>query len=115
MVFKYTIYNYINKILIKIFMDLADFGVASLFHGKEDKLNNAQGTYFFMSPEMCQKGDKEGFSGKNADIWALAVTFWAFTFLLVPFSGDTIAGILENVKNEEFKIVFHIRYILFFY
>ena len=54
-----------------------------------------------MSPEMSSKEAKEGFSGKSADIWALATTFWAFSFLEVPFGGNTATKILENIKNQE--------------
>ena len=55
-----------------------------------------------MSPEMCKKNNNEGYSGKIADIWALGVTFWSFTFMNVPFIGSNISKILENIQNQEF-------------
>ena len=41
-----------------------------------------------MAPEMFDKEKSKNFSGKLADIWALGVTFYCFTFLVVPFDGE---------------------------
>lgn len=41
-----------------------------------------------MPPEACDKDKvKDGYSGKAADIWALGITFFAFVYLDVPFTG----------------------------
>jgi len=41
-----------------------------------------------MAPEMFDPDKCKSYSGKAADIWALGVTFYCFTFLIVPFDGD---------------------------
>lgn len=68
--------------------------------GENDKLGNTQGTYHFMPPEACDKDKiKDGYSGKAADIWALGITFYAFAFLKVPFNGDSVPDMLNNIIN----------------
>ena len=70
---------------------IADFGV-SVIVGENDLLDNTQGTYLFMPPEACDKDQvKKGYSGKAADIWSLGVTFYSFTFLDVPFKGESLS------------------------
>ena len=46
-----------------------------------------------MSPEMFDVVKAKNFSGKSADIWALGVTFFCFTFLQVPFDGEELPEI----------------------
>lgn len=72
-----------------------------------DILNKCAGTYHFMSPESIKTKDKQnkGFSGKRADIWALGVTLFAFTYKIVPFDGDNVIEILENIENQEYIIL----------
>jgi [calcium/calmodulin-dependent protein kinase] kinase len=80
---------------------IGDFGV-SVIIGQDDLLNNTQGTYHFMPPEACDKDKvKLGFSGKSADVWALGVTFFCFTFLEVPFNGDNISELFERISKAE--------------
>ncbi|CAD8082598.1 unnamed protein product [Paramecium sonneborni] len=81
---------------------IADFGVSQVVGSKNDVLDNTQGTYYFMPPEACDKETaKDGYSGKAADIWALGITFFAFTYLSVPFTGDSIPDILKNISQNE--------------
>jgi serine/threonine protein kinase len=67
-----------------------------------DKLKNCGGTYHFTCPEAGSKRSKNGFSGIKSDIWALGVTFFAFTFRTVPFDGNNLFEIIENIENQEF-------------
>ena len=68
---------------------------------------------------MCPESGKEnehsaGFSGKRADIWALGVTLFSFTYNVVPFDGETILEILENIeKQETFNFESYLLFILF--
>ncbi|CAD8092971.1 unnamed protein product [Paramecium sonneborni] len=81
---------------------IADFGVSQVVGSKNDVLDNTQGTYYFMPPEACNKETaKDGYSGKAADIWALGITFFAFTYLSVPFTGNSIPDILKNISSNE--------------
>ena len=53
---------------------LADFGVSD--HIKEDgddTISKSAGTPAFMAPECCEPGS---FSGKQADLWAAAVSLY---------------------------------------
>ena len=56
-----------------------------------------------MAPELCDHKvtTEGGVSGKLADVWALGITFWAFTFLKVPFIADDVMGIMEAIKKAE--------------
>ncbi|CAD8088420.1 unnamed protein product [Paramecium primaurelia] len=81
---------------------IADFGVSQVVGSKNDVLDNTQGTYYFMPPEACNKETaKDGYSGRAADIWALGITFFAFTYLSVPFTGNNIPDILKNISQNE--------------
>lgn len=52
-----------------------------------------------MPPEACDKETaKDGYSGKAADIWALGITFYAFAYLNVPFTGCSVPDILKNIS-----------------
>ena len=51
-----------------------------------------------MAPEMFTTTiSAEGYSGKAADIWSLGVTFYALTFLSVPFNGDSVPELTDNI------------------
>lgn len=55
-----------------------------------------------MPPEACNKDQvKKGYSGKAADIWSLGITFYAFTFLTVPFLGESIVEISEKIQEAK--------------
>jgi len=79
---------------------IADFGQSALFE-KDDKLTSTEGTYWFMSPEMLDASKSSDVQGKPIDIWSLGVTFYAFTFLKVPFFGNNLLEIIENIKTQE--------------
>ena len=68
----------------------------------DDKLKKCAGTYHFICPEAGLKRSKNGFSGIKSDIWALGVTFFAFTFKTVPFDGLNVMEIIENIENQEY-------------
>ncbi len=79
----------------------ADFGQSQIFEG-DDKLDSTEGTYYFISPEACERNaGYEGFSGKAADIWALGITFFGFTFRRTPFTGSELPELFENIKTKE--------------
>ena len=53
-----------------------------------------------MSPEMLD-ASKTDIQGKPTDVWSLGITFYAFTFLKVPFFGTNLLEIIENIKTQE--------------
>lgn len=67
-----------------------------------------------MCPESGKNNEHSaGFSGKRADIWALGVTLFAFTYLNVPFDGENILEIYENIENQKYFIQKHIISMLY--
>lgn len=90
-------------------MKIADFGQSILFEDN-DRTNAAEGTYWFMAPELLDETCKNtGVSGKACDIWSLGVTFFVFAFFEVPFYGENIFELLEKIRAEELKFPENIR------
>jgi serine/threonine protein kinase len=58
--------------------------------GDNDTITSARGTYEFLAPECCDP-DRQSFSGKAADIWALGVTLYAMIFNELPFQAEGIS------------------------
>lgn len=56
-----------------------------------------------MAPELLENEKKIKISGQQADIWSLGVTFYAFTFLKVPFYGANVFELLENIKEKKLE------------
>lgn len=71
----------------------------------QDLVNKCAGTYHFMSPESIKTKtiNDKGFSGKLSDIWALGVTLFAFTYKMVPFDGNDVIEILDNIEEKKQK------------
>lgn len=65
-----------------------------------DSLHDSVGTYYFQAPE-CFLNEGKGFCGKPADVWSLGVTFFAFTFKELPFKGDFLEELLDNITKKE--------------
>jgi len=64
---------------------IGDFGVSAIV-GDNDKLVKTEGTYQFMCPESIGKdGNKKGYSGKAADIWAMGLCFYCCIYGKLPF------------------------------
>jgi len=74
----------------------ADFGASVIIEDDNDMLKDTCGTFLFLAPECCDTSVKE-FSGKKADIWALGVTLYSFTFNKLPFWGDTEIEMLKCI------------------
>lgn len=60
------------------------------------------GTYLFMAPECCDSKVKS-YSGRAADIWALGISLFAFTYNKLPFWGDNDMAIIETIINSELE------------
>jgi len=70
---------------------------------KDDKLKSSAGTYHFMAPESCNPVTKRnGYSGKRADIWGLGITLFSFVFCQIPFGGDDVCELLDNIENQTY-------------
>ena len=53
-----------------------------------------------MAPEICDPSVLQ-YSGKVADIWALGITCFGFTFNSMPFWGENEIQIMEAIKKNE--------------
>ena len=51
-----------------------------------------------MAPEICDPNVKS-YSAKVADVWALGITCYGFTFNSMPFWGENELEIMENELN----------------
>eukprot|EP00467_Chlorarachnion_reptans_P023388 CAMPEP_0114535800 /NCGR_PEP_ID=MMETSP0109-20121206/28633_1 /TAXON_ID=29199 /ORGANISM="Chlorarachnion reptans, Strain CCCM449" /LENGTH=333 /DNA_ID=CAMNT_0001719437 /DNA_START=63 /DNA_END=1065 /DNA_ORIENTATION=- len=81
---------------------IADFGVSKKLTAEEKGiLQDTQGTYPFMSPEIAA-GKK--YDAYMADVWALGVTFFALIFAKVPYFDQTHHKLFEMIKTEPVKI-----------
>lgn len=76
---------------------VADFGTAQLFD-TDDTLYNARGTYEFLAPECCNS-ERQQFSGRAADVWALGVTVYALIFSELPFQGEGVEAV-HSIKKQ---------------
>ena len=65
----------------------ADFGASLLFENDDDMVGGTAGTITFLAPECVNPSVKQ-YSGRAADIWALGITLFAFTFNQIPFFDD---------------------------
>ncbi|PVV01300.1 hypothetical protein BB560_004286 [Smittium megazygosporum] len=62
-------------------------------------LNENSGTPAFMAPELCSTSTQN--DEYAADIWALGVVLYSFSFGKLPFSGTTHAEISASVVNDD--------------
>ena len=84
---------------------LADFGVSSISEGGQHKdyVRATAGTPAFYAPEMCGD-DKTGakvYSGRAADVWALGVCLYMWTFHRLPFEAPTVFMLMEAIREGE--------------
>lgn len=76
---------------------LADFGQARMV-GDNDETAQSFGTYFFFAPEACT-GDGMH-SSKASDIWALGLCLYAMAYSKLPFYGDCLSDIFEQILTH---------------
>jgi len=81
---------------------IADFGVSCFCDTEDHKIKKVEGTSHFMPPEtLFSDNAKKGYSGEEADIWSMGVTFFCFFFKKVPFDGDSLEDLFEAIKTKE--------------
>ena len=52
-----------------------------------------------MSPEIIELNKKGSFDGFMADIWSLGVTMFCVAYLKLPFYGDSLSELSNNICN----------------
>ena len=82
-------------------LKLVDFGVSEMFDkGSDMKLAKSAGSPAFMAPELCII-NKEGVSGKPADIWSMGVTLYCLRFGHVPFQKSNLLDLYDAIASEK--------------
>lgn len=81
-------------------LKIADFGVSEIFEGDRAMLKNSAGSPAFLPPEAVDP-DVKAFDGQLLDIWACGVTLWIFCFGQVPFRGDSILQLHQNIREAK--------------
>lgn len=75
---------------------ISDFGL-SISTKEENVLLNQVGSIYYMSPEMLQNEDY----GQSVDIWSLGVILYSITNGRLPFDGNNIDEIKENICHSQ--------------
>eukprot|EP00761_Pharyngomonas_kirbyi_P003195 gb/GECH01003199.1/.p1 GENE.gb/GECH01003199.1/~~gb/GECH01003199.1/.p1 ORF type:complete len:571 (+),score=141.06 gb/GECH01003199.1/:1-1713(+) len=78
-------------------LKLSDFGVSRVLDD-DNLLQGSEGTPAFWAPEECREDD---FDGPSADIWAVGVTLYALGFGRLPFSGDTLFEMFNDITQAK--------------
>ena len=85
-------------------LKIADFGSAeelSRFDAT-DACSKSKGSPAFQPPEVA--AGNATFSGFKVDVWAAGVTLFLLTTGTVPFSGESLMHLFENIARGEFTI-----------
>ncbi len=79
-------------------LKISDFGQSQMMSNGESKLTKTLGTPAFLAPEICAGDEYDGFA---ADIWALGATLYFFIFGKVPFVGQNIIELYDNIAEKD--------------
>jgi len=83
---------------------ICDFGVSDEFTGSDAFLTNTAGTPAFMAPETLL-GNKEKYSGKALDVWALGITLYCFLYGKCPYVDDLPLVLHQKIMKD--PVPFH--------
>ena len=75
---------------------LSDFGTSEFFVGKSYGVTGLRGTPAFAAPEVWSA---ESFNPFHADIWSLGVTFYVMLIGKLPFCGENLADLGDNIAE----------------
>lgn len=84
----------------------ADFNVSAMVERyKDKKIQTVEGTMYFYAPETCSDdvSDDDKFDAFPLDIWALGVTTFAMTYLVLPFTSENNCynELMEKITKKE--------------
>ncbi|XP_059913326.1 calcium/calmodulin-dependent protein kinase kinase 1 isoform X1 [Gadus macrocephalus] len=78
---------------------IADFGVSNQFEGSDALLSSTAGTPAFMAPETLTD-NRQSFSGKALDVWAMGVTLYCLVFGKCPFIDEYILVLHNKIRSK---------------
>eukprot|EP00842_Homolaphlyctis_polyrhiza_P001736 jgi/Hompol1/2563/HPOL_005505-RA len=71
-----------------------------MFTKESGTVNKSAGSPAFYAPEMCVARHGE-LSGKALDIWAIGVTLYCMIYGRLPFHGNSLLTLYENIRTLE--------------
>ncbi|KAM7310901.1 calcium/calmodulin-dependent protein kinase kinase 2 [Ixodes scapularis] len=80
-------------------VQIADFGVCNQFEGVDALLSGTAGTPAFVAPEALSE-NRNQYSGKAVDVWAMGVTLFAFVVGNVPFHDPSVLILYNKIRNQ---------------
>lgn len=84
-------------------LKISDFGVAEFLnkYEEDDNVTRTSGSPAFQAPEIA-RGDTD-YSGTKVDVWALGVTVYMLLSGSVPFKGDMLLALFDNIVSGDYK------------
>eukprot|EP01017_Pseudomicrothorax_dubius_P029714 TRINITY_DN3641_c0_g1_i1.p1 TRINITY_DN3641_c0_g1~~TRINITY_DN3641_c0_g1_i1.p1 ORF type:complete len:308 (+),score=68.21 TRINITY_DN3641_c0_g1_i1:64-987(+) len=82
---------------------ISDFGASIAKEESNDNLTGTLGTMQFLAPEILNSENKQGYSGKAADVWALSATFFCFVFYRLPYWNENMMELFRMIETEDIK------------
>ncbi|CAN8065021.1 unnamed protein product [Agarophyton chilense] len=85
-------------------LKISDFGVAEFLdeYNQEDNVSRTSGSPAFQAPEIA-RGD-EDYSGMKVDVWALGISIFFLVTGQIPFHGENLMQLFENIGAGEFEM-----------
>jgi serine/threonine protein kinase len=80
---------------------VADFGVSHVFKADDSlgHVSDTAGTWAYWAPEMCDENNEEPYSAYKADVWAAGVCLYIFIYGRMPFWGDQLGALFNEIKE----------------
>ncbi|MFW5452527.1 protein kinase domain-containing protein [Thioalkalivibrio sulfidiphilus] len=84
---------------------ITDFGIACLTDNNRTRTGTILGTPAFMSPEQVSGKDVDG----RSDLFALGVTLYQLLTAELPFTADTMAGLVYQITQTRHQSLSELR------
>lgn len=84
-------------------LKISDFGVAEFLdeYNSDDNVTRTSGSPAFQAPEIAN--GEHGYSGMKVDVWALGVSMYMLLMGRIPFQGETLVALFENISRGQYE------------